>query len=114
MMIYLASPYTHSDPAIMLARFEAAERFVARAIARERPIFSPIVHCHALAIKYSMPPEFKYWENYNLAMLGAAEELWVLKLTGWEDSKGVMAEIDAAEITNKFITFIGEDYFPCR
>jgi len=61
-----------------------------------------------------MPPEFKFWETYNLAMLSAAKELWVLKLDGWQDSKGVMAEIDAAEITNKFITFVGEDYFPCR
>lgn len=113
-MIYLASPYTHLDFTIMTQRFEATEAFVARAIARERPIFSPIVHCHALAQKFDMPPEFKFWKNYNLAMLKAASELWILKLEGWNKSEGVQGEIAYATEHKIWTIHVTENYFPCK
>lgn len=113
-MIYLASPYTHPDFTIMTQRFEAVEAFTAHAILRRHIIFSPIVHGHALAQKFDMPTDFNFWESYALGMLRASNEIWVLKLEGWQHSKGVNGEILEAQKLNKGITYVTENYFPCK
>lgn len=92
-MIYLASPYTASEPGLTLHRFQMTEYYVAKYMKLGKPIFSPIVHCHELAGKYGMPTTHQYWWNYNLAFLEKADELWVLMLPGWDQSMGVQAEM---------------------
>jgi len=94
--IYVASPYTSDDSRIVEERFEAAEKFVVKALNSGDMVYSPIVHCHAIADKYEMPIDFSFWSNYNKAMLSTASEIWVLQLDGWEDSKGVKAEVEFA------------------
>ena len=93
-MIYLASPYTSSEPGMPLYRFQCTEYHTAKFMKLGFPIFSPIVHCHELAKKYGMPTTFEYWWKYNEAFLRAAEELWVLCLPGWDKSMGVLREIE--------------------
>ena len=92
MFIYLASPYTN-DPD---NNFKLAEAHTAKALKQGLVIFSPIVHCHEIAKEYNLPPDFDFWQNYNFGMLRSAEVLHVLMIEGWEDSKGVQAEIDFA------------------
>jgi hypothetical protein len=65
--------------------------------------FSPIVHCHELAKRHSFPRDFLFWQNYNFAMLGASRGLFVLKLPGWQQSKGVAGEIAKAKELNLII-----------
>ena len=50
-MIYVASPYTHEDPAVREERYLAALRYTAKLLANKRWCFSPIVHCHDLALR---------------------------------------------------------------
>ncbi|HUE74780.1 MAG TPA: DUF1937 family protein [Pirellulaceae bacterium] len=47
-MIYLASPYWHSDPAVRNQRFRAACRATAEMIRQGTTVFSPVVYGHAL------------------------------------------------------------------
>ena len=89
MFIYLASPYSGNEQ----ANYEAAARFVADRMREGYIIFSPIVHCHQIAVDYGLPGDFEFWQHYNYEMLAAAGKLWVLKLPGWEESRGVQAEI---------------------
>jgi hypothetical protein len=42
-MIYLASPFTHDDPAVRQQRFEAACRAAAILISQGKTVFSPIM-----------------------------------------------------------------------
>lgn len=92
-MIYLASPYSHPDPLIMKTRFLLAEEVTACYTRRGVHVYSPIVHYHEMAAKYKFPSDFEFWRKLNFDMLRRADELWVLEIPGWKESKGVTAEI---------------------
>ena len=93
MFIYLASPYTNNPE----ENFKLAESYVAQQLKNGVCIFSPIVHCHEIAQKHDLPHDFNFWQNYNFNMLFNADELWILKIPGWENSVGVQEEIKFAE-----------------
>ncbi|MHC4708471.1 MAG: DUF1937 family protein [Planctomycetota bacterium] len=95
-MIYLASNYSHPDPVVMDDRAAEAQRASAHFLKQGFPIFSPIAHWHPIAKSYGLPREYAFWKTYNLAMLRASRELWVLTLDGWKESRGVTDEIEHA------------------
>lgn len=97
-MIYLASPYTHSNPHRVISRYQNTCHFVAKMLEQGAPIFSTIVHNHNLAKQYSLPTDQEFWWDYNKQMLKQSREVWVLMLDGWEDSAGVRREIDYATV----------------
>ena len=96
-MIYLASPYSHENYAVMERRFELTCAVVAAMVKRTFIIYSPIVHFHPVAERHDLPRDFAFWERLNLGMLEKADQLFVLELDGWKTSKGVTAEIEAAK-----------------
>jgi len=98
--VYIASPYTHASSEVMQARFEAAEAYVAQQLRLGRHVYSPIVHCHALASKYTLPTDAEYWRAYNYAMLAKAMVLEILMLDGWQESVGVKGEQEYAVFCN--------------
>jgi hypothetical protein len=106
-LIYLASPYSSGDPAELAQRVNSVTDATARLVAKGHLIFSPIVHSHPL-VPY-MPTQdggFKAWEKYDLAFIDKADEVWVLMLHGWWNSKGIRAELDHAKATGKTIRYI--------
>lgn len=91
---YVASPYSHVDKQVEAARYECAIRFTAWLVAVERKVaISPIVHCRPLAEARSLPGDAAWWEFYNESLMNACDNLAVLCLPWWEESKGVAAEI---------------------
>jgi hypothetical protein len=94
--IYLASPYSSGDASIRDERAQHAARFTADHIRLGHHIYSPIVHCHELALAHDLPKDFEFWQRYNFAILAKASQLWVLDLPGWDTSRGVLAEIELA------------------
>lgn len=93
-MIYLASPYTHDDPAIREARFEAACHAAGQLMmVTGDNVFSAIAHTHPIATRCDLSLGWAYWKSFDLKMLEACDELVVLMLDGWRESKGVTAEI---------------------
>ena len=94
-LIYLASPYSDPDPAIMEARFKAACQASANLMRAGHLIFSPIAHTHPIA-QFDLPKGWDFWERYDRAILDACSELFVLTLDGWRTSKGVQAELQIA------------------
>ena len=69
-------------------------------------IFSPITHSHPIAECSDLPTNWEFWETFDRAYLEASSELIVLKLDGWEESKGVQAEIAIAEELGLSITYL--------
>lgn len=96
-MIYLASPYSHPDPAVVQDRVEAAEACTVSLMRRGFIVFSPIINCHGIAIKYGLPTDHEFWLRYDFSMLRLAEEMYILAIDGWRESRGVKEEIAFAK-----------------
>ncbi len=95
-MIYLASPYSHIDPAVREQRFQIASRVAADLFRRGHLVFSPVSHSHAIAI-HGLPADWEFWRPFDILMLMACDELVVLMLDGWRESRGVWAEVNLAK-----------------
>jgi hypothetical protein len=93
-LIYLASPYSHDDAAVRERRFHDVCAAAAALMARGILIFSPIAHTHPIALAGALPTDWEFWKRYDMVMLDASAELWVLMLDGWDRSKGVKGEIE--------------------
>ena len=91
---YLASPYTHDDPAIRELRYRLAREHTAKLLTARIPVYSPIVHCHDLAKCHALPHDAEFWKWYNLAMMQSSTKLRVLTIEGWNVSQGVTWEMD--------------------
>lgn len=106
-MIYLASPYSHPDMAIKVKRFEAAARAAAHIMNKlDRVVFAPIPMTHPMAIYGELPGDWRFWKRFDTVYVGLCKELWVLKLSGWQESKGVLAEIAMAEEQGKNVVYL--------
>lgn len=106
---YLASPYTHPDRKIELARYRAAEAATAWLLQQRIWVYSPIVHCHALAVQFHLPTDAEFWGEYNKVMLSKADGILILALDGWEDSRGVTAECEIASKLRMSMHFMKPD-----
>lgn len=96
--IYLASPYTHEDEKVMAFRYKEAIRASVRLINKGHLVFSPIVHSHPIAVAYTLPRDFTFWEDYAISFLSYwAEAVNVLRLHNWEKSIGIKAELAIAQ-----------------
>lgn len=104
-MIYLASPYSHPDPLVMQARYEAACKTCAALMKAGTVVFSPVVASHPI-VKHGLPTDWEFWSRFDIAFLQVAEVVAVLTLDGWQQSKGVLAEMKIAKDSNKPVIYI--------
>ena len=88
--IYLASPYTHENHKVMKERVEAVTDATMALLKRGLFVFSPVV---ATAQLESRGEPKEGWYRYCLWLLGHFEKLWVLKLDGWDESRGIQLEL---------------------
>lgn len=107
-MIYLASPYSHPDPAVRQQRFRAACRAIANMLRAGEVVFSPIVHSHPL-VEFALPTAWSFWERIDRAHLERCDEVAVLMLDGWQESVGLRAEIAIARALGKPVRFLNPD-----
>lgn len=95
-MIYVGSPYTHTNKFIQEKRYLDACVFTGSLMGQGIIAFSPIVHCHNIARYCNLPHDYSFWETYCLRMLDITSALVVLQLDGWEISRGLASEINYA------------------
>lgn len=103
-MIYLASPYSHSDLNRRFRRFLAAREYVWSIM--PAPIFSPIVYCHQFDRDFDAPMDHTPWKPMNDWYLDHCSEMHVLRLLGWEESAGVTYEIERAQARGLPTTYV--------
>lgn len=112
-MIYLASPYSHTDPLVIQGRFEAITKIAAEITARGLVAFSPITYGHTLwQFKQDLPTDWRFWIDFCFEYLDLSIEIWVVCLPGWDQSVGVKAEIKRAAETGKKIVYLDETGTP--
>jgi len=105
-LIYLATPYSHSDPAIREQRFREVNAVAARLMREGLHVFSPISHTHPIAEAGDLPRGWEFWEAYDRVLLQACGKIIVLMLDGWRESTGVTAEIAIAEELGLVVEFL--------
>lgn len=96
-VIYLAGPYSHDNKTIQKARFTALTRKAAELTNTGVNVFSPITHGHPMAEAHELPRDYAFWKQHCEAFVSRCDEMLVLMLEGWEESKGVEAEVKLAE-----------------
>ena len=108
MLHYLASPYNHPDRSVMEGRRAAACRKAGELIASGVATVSPVAHNAAILHEVGGATGWEAWKIQDGAMLAACSKVLVLRLPGWEDSKGVAAEISLAQQLGKPIEYLDE------
>lgn len=106
MKIYLASPYTHIDPNIMELRYEEAVEKAGELMKEDHIVYSPITHCHPIAIKCGLPRDFTYWKRHARSFILWADVLCTLRILGWSISTGINEETLIAIKLNKDRTHV--------
>lgn len=102
-MIYIASPYSAKKPdgtddlELMEQRFDAVCRYAGRLMLQGHVVYSPIAHCHPIAVRVGLPRDWAFWQRFDREMLKGARMVDVLKLPGWEKSVGIAGELKIAQ-----------------
>ena len=108
-LIYIASPYSHELQNVMRDRFDAVCEYAGRMMQAGKVVYSPIAHCHPIAMRVGLPTDWEYWEKFDRVMLQQCTELHVLQIDGWYESEGVRAEIEMAAQLGIPVTYSGEE-----
>ena len=95
MRIYLAIPYSDTDPKVREQRFETANRITAWLYKKGFDVYSPITHSHPVA-KY-LPDDYhtgclNFWINIDRPFMDWADQLLIVDIEGIMDSPGVKEE----------------------
>ena len=99
---YLSNPYNGTEQE-KSERVEICSRVCFHFIRQKIPVISPVIHNHAMnhqqdiaTILKEIPFEerFDFIMDFDFNLLKPAKAMLLLKLPGWDKSKGVAYEID--------------------
>lgn len=111
-LVYLASPYSAKmatdDPGVgwvdpdeecIERRVELAAIATAKLMEQGLRVFSPVVHSHGLVghLPEHRQMDHDFWMTQDLEILRACDVVLCLPLMGWEFSRGMQAEQEAAK-----------------
>lgn len=109
---YLATPYSNY-PGGHDAAADAADREAGLLIKHGIMAMSPIAHCHRLFKSgYATGGDWETWKKWNQAMILSSRAVIVCKLDGWQESKGVQAEIDLCKTLDKQVIYMEPGALP--
>ena len=108
--IYLACPYTHNSALVKEHRFKFANHIAAQLMKAGNIVFSPISHSHPIATQCGLDMGLEFWMAQDLSFIQWCDELVVLTIKGWEESKGVTREIEIASYMKKEIRYLRYPY----
>jgi len=105
---YLGCPYSDPDPIVRKYRERAVTQMAFDLHAKGILTYSPLTHNMPLD-RLGVFGDFQTWLDFDHSMLSRCNKLLVLKLPGWEESKGLRAEIECAKSLNIPIEAIEPD-----
>jgi hypothetical protein len=109
-LIYLASPYSHQKEEVREMNYKIVSKIAADMVSEGNVVLSPISYGHNLLNFCDMPSDWEFWYNFCVTFLLKCDELIVVKMPGWDISKGVLEEIEIAKNHNIKISFIEPKY----
>lgn len=105
-LIYLASSYSHRDPAVMQDRYELDCQAAADMVAEGQIAISPIAYGHTLLGYREMSGDWEFWQSFCISLLAKCDRMVVLKMDGWRESRDTQAEIRYAEANGIPVDYI--------
>ena len=99
-IVYLAGPYTHDDPLVREERFHKITRAAAHLIESGAIVYSPLTMTHPIDLELAAAGETmgsEYWVRFDEAFMEFCDCITVLRIEGWDNSSGVMREIEFFE-----------------
>lgn len=113
-VVYLANAYSSkledSDAAaLQRSQRRSLESFVGGKLRKIYPNYAfilPIANSASMADICTFDTGFTEWEIDDYSFIYVAQEVWVLMSDGWEESKGVQAEIEFAKKLSRPIKYI--------
>lgn len=108
--IYLACPYSHEDPDVRERRVLMADKATAWIMSDGFVVYSPLSHSHRVARHLDNHLDHVFWLNQCASFVEWADELWVLTLDGWKESKGIRVETGMAHRLGKPVVHIPERF----
>lgn len=106
MKIYLASPYSHPEYEVQIRRFIEAQEKTAELMHQGHVVFSPIAYSHQFHHDHGMPGDWEFWQRYDRAFIEWCDEVWIYMLDGWQESRGIQAEISIAGEMGKTVRYV--------
>ena len=95
-LVFLALPYSHTDPAVRETRYKAAIKKFQELTKRGYQVTCLVIVGHSITVGTDLPFDWKNWETFCLTQLRLSWKICVLALDGWEDSVGLTEEIRVA------------------
>lgn len=105
-IIYLASPYSHPNPEVKRLRFEAVSKAAAFYMEKGHIIFSPIAMTHPMSLYGNLTGDWAFWKHFDSTFLSHCIAMWILKLTGWDESVGIKGEIEFCGANDILVQYI--------
>lgn len=110
-IIYLACPYTHTSAAIRLRRFNLATLAAAHLIKQGNIVYSPITMTHPIDVVLSHSVTegtlgSDYWTAFDEAFMDVCAEMVILKIDGWDRSRGIAREAAYFKAQGKLVGYI--------
>ena len=105
--IYIASPYS-GTPTEMNNRYFEILLITAQLMSLypEHNIYSPIVHSHPIAGIIGNQTDHEFWVSRCVETIRRMDELWIVKMDGWDQSRGIRVEKTEARQLHKPLYFI--------
>jgi len=95
---YVASPYSHPDESVRIARYRAAVHATMVLFQKNIATFGPIAFsANSSFLKYNIKTDFAAWEALDKLFISKSDGIIVLTIDGWDRSVGVTAEIAFAK-----------------
>ncbi len=107
-MIYLCCPFTHGDPAVQAYRYKMSCKAASKLFAAGIVCFNPLANSVPAAEFGGCDLSHEKWLAIDLEILRRADELLVVGLDGWTESRGVKSELFEALALAKPVTLVTE------
>lgn len=111
-MIYVAAPYSSPLVGVQDQRLDRTFEFVLHLVKHGVTAFSPVVYFRPTALALNLLEDAATWHKHNMAFLRRADAVFVLRLTGWEQSKGVQIELKLARALHIPVEHFSETFDP--
>ena len=102
-MIYIACPYWSDQEYVRDYRRKKAIDYSTILIKKGYLVYSPLIYTERFATDKTKEG---YWVKHGIEMVGICNEMRVLCLDGWKESKGVQGEIERAKELDLKIKYI--------